>query len=1544
MADYKAETFPFTNHGMVTKKQVAELAPGEFQYLQNVTSLQEGAITIRGGTQRKTDISGAITGLTHTIAKLRKTGVASADLRYVGTGQIIQRGPATDAGPFTTVADLGTPGNLQRWTSEDFAAGTSGAQWKFFATQQAMLKDDGAQSYPLPLWGILPPNRPVYATFDQIMAVIVGTSATGLSGVTSGGTADRLSGITLNAGFTPKLVDGVTTGAQYVEATVTGLTGVTVGQLLTVTGEPSPIPVQTIIVSPAAVGAIYTVAHSNGNTLSSPYAIYSVATSGDYTAFSGTVSADLSLSGLAGNGYDSPDDIHLSINLSDPTLFSAMSLDLDVSDSAGAYHDTYSIDIDLTNFGSGSWQELVFSKLLFTKIGRAGQPNNSWKLVKAFRINFTASGAATFWFGALYGLGGHFPNADSTGATQPLTPYDYLTTFRNDVTGAESNPCQTMVQELFRTPSTQYIRLFIGGTSDPQISTTAGHNTIAIYRRGGVFSDGLYRLIGFGTNPGYTASPGTGPLLQFLDNVPDANLVNATILEFDNDPPVTSNLPTTFTATISSSSPSIAGTGLIVTAVAVTTLTLSVQAPAGVSDLSTILTVGTPLTIGTGRFQEICNIAQIDPGGAGPLTVKVYCQYYHNPGDQVTASYVVGQPCYLTCQAFGSFFLAGDRNNPHILYKAKTARPEAWPIVNLEDGASGTIVVGSPSNPIMAITEFNGYVLVMNLGTFSLVSVWSGVMQNPIQAPVKRGLLASFAWCKVGNEIWYLAYDGIYSWAGGMERKRSEAINPIFLGQTVNGIAPIDTSIAGLKYCTMEYHNHEVNMIYLDTGGATRRLRYSLIYDRWYIVDDDPIYATFAMHLDQDTGNMVLAKYANGPNESFLDYDDVGTSDSWQTLPSDGALIPFTAFTGFYNLGTPAAQKHFGDLVLELNNDGAQSLTVSVFWDFSATADPHNTFNISLPQPPPGLGRRTVALPIVDAGGLTMGVDARAMAVQITGASAYPLTLYSLTFNSLPLQFQQRGRAYDWTDLGHPYDKKLEQLYLEYDMGQAGGVVVILCLDTLSGINGTTETLAVQTFPLGGSGRCTANFPINPDTRAKMVRLRPLELTDQTTSFMIWKSDFQMTKYPPDTTYFTEWSDEGLPYDKYWQQIDFDVDTGGTGAIVTFQLDGGTAQILPSFATTANARHINFTLNPNLKGKQGRLLIAPEPGGKFQMFAMKYITLPADKGPVSHSFDWDNLGHAFDKRLRTVSFEYDLNGSPNMTVQMDTLSGIKGSTINPNVQQFVLDGASRSSPTFPIKLDTIAKMVRFYPVSDGFQLKAWKYMVDKIDYPADIVFFTESDDMGYPGPKLLRELTLDLDSGGVPCRVDLEIDGAIHFSTFVTTTLNDKSRLITLPSRPNELSGLLFRLIFTPGVGGKASYFKHNFTHLILPLWLTHLSSFEQAFGDNGYHLAKQVFVDYICAGSLLVSLYTDNRQLFYQKTLPPHTGRDVERFYLPALNNGVLNKSRKYAIDFDAVDVTKPFQIFKDACRIEVKNMNGEQREAYRQAYIWQNVPVAGI
>lgn len=1343
MADFKATTVPFFNKGIVQKVDPAQLRGGQLQQELNTTSLQEGAITIRGGTQRKNG-SFALAGVPHTIAKLHKTAGDANNYRYVGVGQHIYRGAATDTGPWTDLKNLGSTAELVRWTSEDYAMGISGTPTKYIATNTFMLKDDGTfSSGTIQNWGIVPPTRPVQVT------------------TASPGTCD-------------------TSGTAV--SWVTGLKF------------PSTLPGNTLFIA------------------GTPYVV----------------------------------------------------------------------------------QQWVDNENLVLTSDAGTQSGASFSIA---------------------------PNGEV------VANYDWLYTFRNDITGAESNPCVPMIDSNTVVADGSTYTVTVWGTADSQILTTSNHKTIAIYRRGGIFADGLYRLVGYVTNPGAASS------VNFTDNVLDDALVNANILEFDNDPPVTSNMPIPLVATIASSTPDIASAGNQFSSVTLNTPT----SPTGISNLATIITVGSTITVGPTQEQVIIE-------SISGLVLGFWSQSTQANGSVVTADAITGSPARFCCQAFGSFFIAGDTNNPHVLYKSKTARPESWPVVNLETGNSGNVVVGSPANPIMNITEFNGQVVCMNLSNIYTVNVWGGALQAPVQTPAKRGLLWNFAWCKVGNEIWYLAYDGVYSWSGGLETKRSEAINPIFSGQTVNGIAPMNmnppTSFppnSGLEFVTFEYHNFEVQITYVDINGSAHRLRYHTIYDRWYIVDDNLV--VYAMHTDKDTGVLVLGKFENGPGSGWLDYDDTGSSDSWSSVGTDGSAISFTLFTEFYDLGTPGAEKHFGDLVLELNNASAASMTVAVYWDYGSSADANNTFTISA-----AAGRRTISLPIQNATPIATGHDARAMAVKITGSSANPLTLYSLTFNALPLEFKQRGRAYDWDDLGHPYDKRLTELTIEYDTAANPSATGSIIMDTKSGILGTTETLNVQVFPLNGTGRCRANFAVAADTIVKMVRMRPSIVTPQDESIMIWNYKFQQENYPPDTVSYTDWENSGTPYNKYYQQVVLDVDTGGIAATVQIQIvgeGGGTNQTF-SVNTTANNRSSITTLQSSLIGKQARLVIVPGTNGKFQLFSHTFIVLPADKGPVTHSFDWDDLEHPYDKRLETVTIEYDTGGTSTV-IRMDTLTGINGTTQNANVQQFTLSGAGRSKQTFAINDGTIAKMIKLYPApgTPNTTFKEWKYVFNFIKYPADTVYFTEWSALDYSCEKILRELSIEMDTGGVACSVAVQIDGSTVYTFSMTTTSTDRSRIITMPSRPNELIGKLIRLVFTPGGGGKAQLFNYKWSRVLEPCYLTHWSSFQQNYGSNGYKLLKQVWVEYICAGSVTVTIYTDDNAVFYTTTLPSHASRDIERFYVPAIDSGVLNKSYIYTIDVDSADTTKPFKLYRDGTRLEVKNMNGEQRDAYQQKYLWEVMPL---
>ncbi len=200
-----------------------------------------------------------------------------------------------------------------------------------------------------------------------------------------------------------------------------------------------------------------------------------------------------------------------------------------------------------------------------------------------------------------------------------------------------------------------------------------------------------------------------------------------------------------------------------------------------------------------------------------------------------------------------------------------------------------------------------------------------------------------------------------------------------------------------------------------------------------------------------------------------------------------------------------------------------------------------------------------------------------------------------------------------------------------------------------------------------------------------------------------------------------------------------------------------------------------------------------------------------------------------------------------------------------------------------------------------------------------------------------------MDTASVACSIAVQIDGSTVHTFSITTSSTDRARIITMPSRPNELIGKLIRLVFTPGGGGKAQLFNYKWLRVLEPCYLTHWSSFEQNYGSNGYKLMKQMWVEYLCAGTIIVTVRTDDGATLYSITLPAHTTRDIERFYLPAVSSSVLNKSYIYTVDVDSTDTSKPFKLYRDGTRLEIKNMNGEQREAYQQKYVYETMQIGG-
>ncbi len=384
-------------------------------------------------------------------------------------------------------------------------------------------------------------------------------------------------------------------------------------------------------------------------------------------------------------------------------------------------------------------------------------------------------------------------------------------------------------------------------------------------------------------------------------------------------------------------------------------------------------------------------------------------------------------------------------------------------------------------------------------------------------------------WCKVDNEIWYCAYDGIYSWAGGAATKRSEAIDPMFHGIFVGPYAPIDLSGVAINgppsapnspkdTIQMYYSKQRVYMIYTDVLGIYHRLRYDTLYDRWAVEnigDSLPgiadITAAFVEEengfvYDEATGfvvesDVLLAKtlfVSLTDVKTYLYCDDVGTSDGWVNVPTDGAAINYSFRPAAYTMGAPSFQKQFSDCITELNND-AGLVQIQTYYNFSPVPDSQDFFTIAVPTPSQGRKRSIFSFQ------QGFGKEAYSLQFRYSGSTTGNVIFYTNTFNYFSLDQLQIGRAFDWDDLGTPDDKRLYEVSFWYDAKQNPHTWV---LDTITGVvNNQTVNQDVQEFilePLNGTftgpSWTQVTFPINDNiltaegianSIVKKVRLRP---------------------------------------------------------------------------------------------------------------------------------------------------------------------------------------------------------------------------------------------------------------------------------------------------------------------------------------------------------------------------------------------------------------------------------------------------------------------
>lgn len=1709
---------PLSNRGLVQKIDVNQLAKDQYSFLLNMVSTQEGSLCPRFGYEQ-TSVNWGGSGdysYAHTIGIAR---INSLLQMYIGEGTNIRKANLT-TGPISgTIIATGVNSGPNRSSYIPWSPSSStGSYVEYFATGDQMLADitpsGGVLAAGVNKWGIKPPLYPTVAAPSAytFKALTLSSTFNGSYSYTNSRVNDTIASVTAIV---------ATSGANgYYRIVPTGgattIDAILPGMYLLVGAQ--NVRVDTVDATTTSFSAYFGTLPAAGNAIAGYQfsADLSGGVGGMINQTSNAITADLSFGGLAADGFDTQDNVHISLRVMTPLTVSDIRLRLQCGGSANDYYErsilpslaqqiqtgattvsdqtnaqtaaneygrlqstgvygqvdnldyqdlmgtSTSIPVpDNTQVGlqpsslvpaiADTWSEIDIPKTSFLKVGRAGQSGYTWAEVTAVQIivkPVDSSATATIRLGSIYAYGGNGLNSNRSANLQP---YDYVYTYVNAYTQAESNPSQ------ISTSSVYVVREAIGVkvTGTDNTGQYTGLTKIAIYRRGGAFTDGLYRLVGYLTNPG------SGNTAIFEDSVEDISIIGARTAFFDNNPPVLSNLPVLFDYPIAS-----------VAALGSNVYTCTLTVPLGIT-VSNYITSGTQLTL----YQDYSLSNSIKEQrvyaiSSGAATVTAYFETAPVAGQNISAQAACNRGCDVGCSAFDRIWLAGDTWNPHILYSSKTGNPESWPVIGDGTGLAYQFIVTSPDDPIMGLVEFRNQLIILCRNDIYTATFDRG--QVSIQkTPAARGMVTKGAYGLIDNELWFLSYDGIYSWSGGTVTKRTLAIDPIFNNQTVNGIVPLDYdgtfgTLPAVSFFTIAQKGNDVFANFMNTSGYFQTIRYNLLFDRWSLEEYYnssstvtitrngnvlPVCSITAMVMDYYTGYLWTSMtVTNGGSTTGY----VATLDDNETSVdgSGSRAIYYQANTAALDMGDFTLQKIFTDINVEITvgHISTESYYIKPYYNYSSTANAADTFQIT----PSATGRQIFPFPLGQTGSPTtsFGNTARSVLWEIYGLSTLLTNIWhSFALTYIPQADIQRGRISDWTDISHPYDKRMSTVTLDYNVGSS---TVDLLLDYISGKEGDTVNLAAQTLTLGsgsGTDRTLQTFPIIDGVVAKMVRLRPkvqsaqyqvfgepiwnfdkypadivyftdysdygyeyekrfyvlylnvdtnginvsvviegdgttqqtvtvngtasnrmqpiainvdivaklvrLKVTTPLTTgakFQLFDHKFDFEKLPPPIVLSTPWTDHGYDFNKYIQQIAFDVNTNGQTVPVKVYGDGVLKQTV-SVNTTQATRNINITLNPSLTAKITRLEVDPTlipSGGRFQLWGYNLIWQPADKGAVYHTYDWDDAGHPYDKKFVEMTFEYETQAN-SIQIGIDTLTGINGTTQTLLVKTFSIQTTStgRGKAVIPMTAndgsEIIAKMlrVRSTGISGGgtnnVDFKMWNVKFPgMIPYPPDIVPFTDWVYGESTCDKVFRSLRLQIDTGGVAATVHLDVDGQTDLETWTVNTDTDDRAVVLTPDQSGEIIGKMFRLRFTPGSNGKAQLFGDPVWDLVKDACeFVFFDSFEQAFGSVGYTVIYQTWIDYKCEGSLTVKFFNEDGVLFYTKTLPPHSYRYPERFYLPVQYGGVNNKSKKHRTTLEAVDHDLPFKLYSDSSRWEVLNLSATQREGYFQNILWQNIGI---
>ena len=1029
MPDPHYSEFPllFRSAGIVARLTDDTASTEQYLNLDNCEETYENAFSQRLGSTLLT-ANGTpgqpvypLSGICRSLFKLGQLGGLA--YRYCVTSDgALWRISGLNPGSWTKISTSfsGNPCSIQSFSNTDFTSAVSA----YFSDANGFWKDNGTFAAPQ-TGGIFPPMFPVSAQSQEPSTLVFldnytsGTGVYSFSGI-SGGTIASYVSTTLTSAVTA-------TGIQAVA--VADPTQPNLFQLLTVDSGANQETVLVLLVTPTGFVANFTKLHASGVAVSSLSLSVTVPASTTATIGRTFVGNPIPISETVyGNQSDY---IGLYMFVSDPSQIQSVTLKFDCGD--GSFNSDYfykviaqgplqaliaaataptsgwgwpitaltsatiSESLDLygnqpggigeLNTGLANWTPLLFQLSDFAGSGRASytDPVYNWSNVNGYQIQIITNDntSVTINLSALVLFGGAGP--DTLGGVA----YDYVGTFFNPVDGTESNPSPIMTnqnppnQTNWVYPRRQPVLLNINtATYGPAGQLQDGQiGYLRIYRRGGTFGDNFRYLDEIPINIA------AGGIVQYVDTTPDYLIAGNDFVSFTNDVPIPSLLPVPVNTTLENAI-NVTGVGSIQTVTPVSMANISVRQK---------VTLGSPTAI-QNNFETVVVLT------VGGSSFTAFVQNSHVVGEQVQASYKVGQPVYGMVIAFNKAWFWGDPNNPSTLSFSTGNAPQYV-------GEANNVIISTPDDYITAVVPYKGNIFVSCIKSgWWMVPPDSPASQPPYPTACKHGCVAPFGFVATEEMIVYQSADGIRAFAGGASEYLTQTIEFIFQGVGTTPIVEANQSL--LSQTVMAYWNNQVYVSYVGTDGNRHRVIYHTVYKRFRNDDFD----CQSIYLEADTNQLVVGD-SNGL--VHLDRQDVGSDQ----INSGGVLaagpIDINLQTAYSFGDAPQRQKNYSNLQVDVNTAG-QNLTFTLLFNDGESSLVLGTANTT--------ERQKVNFAINNGDGF----QAYKVSLQVTGSLTEQAYIYQCAIESLTLPVTRRSIDTYFLRLGIEDSKFAKNIWWEY--------------------------------------------------------------------------------------------------------------------------------------------------------------------------------------------------------------------------------------------------------------------------------------------------------------------------------------------------------------------------------------------------------------------------------------------------------------------------------------------------------------------------------